>query len=56
MSDRDTPSPEGMATRPTRDLVLLANVGAMPHHGDVVMALAGDLAAEELARRGEAVQ
>ena len=52
MSARDTLSPEGMATRPTRDLVLLANAGATPH-ADVVMALAGDLAAEELARRGE---
>ena len=46
----DTLSPERMAERPTRDLVLIANAGAMPT-ADVVMALAGDLAAEELARR-----
>ncbi|WP_168436359.1 hypothetical protein [Microbacterium sp. K5D] len=54
MSTDDTLSPERMAVRPTRDLKLIANAGAMPHHQDIVMALAGDLAAEELTCRGEA--
>ncbi len=44
-------SPENMATLPTGDLVLLSNAGSV-QHADVVIALAGALAAEELARRG----